>query len=90
MVTFYPRDISLWRDYFSFDNDITLLPKAKQSYKEFRNVAEFIEFIKGFGVKLDDYKYPLAINETDVVKGGLQAYSVIQWTFIGFITDNLK
>ena len=90
MLTFYPRDIGLWREYFSFNNPVTLTTKPKNDHIVLKDREELIEFIKGFGVKLDDYNYPLTIRETDMVRGGLPAQAVTCWTVVGYITEDFK
>jgi hypothetical protein len=51
MITFYPRDIGMWRKVFNFSLVIgTRLPKVKT----FHTQDEFFEFLKQHGVKFDD------------------------------------
>lgn len=93
MITFYPRDIGIWRNSneFDFSSSITLLPTAKRDYKAFVNREEFIEFLKKYGVKLTDPKHPLrfeTINGEIYGKTGMIA--VIQWRCLGWIKDDFR
>ena len=93
MITFYPRDIGMWRKEFDFSQTITLIPKVKTNHKVFRNLDEFFEFLKQFGVKLDDAEFPLAIKDDHTVSKlrnipGLQ--SVVQWSLLGWIKNDYR
>ena len=88
MITFYPRNIGMWRNVFTF-NDITLSVDNVQS-KTFYNRDELIEFLKQHKVRLDDPKYPLELEgpyEHHVF--GNCVYTVKQWTTIGWIKDEM-
>ena len=91
MITFYPRDIGIWRPHFDFTPDITLVTKEKTNYKVFRNREEFISFLKGHGVDLADAKYPLRIvrvNGPIYGMDGLEA--VIKQRCLGWIKDDFR
>ena len=93
MITFYPRQLALWRDEFDFNPSITLLPNQKTDHKTFRNREEFFSFLKDFGVRLDDPKFPLKIEDAPNISeirkiAGLQ--SVIQWSLLGWIKDDFR
>lgn len=96
MITFYPRNLGIWVKDFDFHPDITLTPKEKTNYKAFRNRAEFIQFLKDSGVRLDNPEFPLEIkqaNERVYEKGHPgqgELFVVIQWTVIGWIRDDYK
>lgn len=85
-ITFYPRDIGLWRDYFSFGNDITLTPKPATDHKVFESIQELIDFCKGFGVRLDDPEHPFEILDYVHTGRGLMR-TVKQWTVIGWMKE---
>lgn len=87
MITFYPRDIGLWRQDFSF-TDPEDSADAKPKSKEFANHDEFLAFLESYGVHLSDPVFPLTIAdsaEASFVRKipGLQ--SVVQWSLIGWI-----
>ena len=91
MITFYPRNIGIWRKEFEFNPGITLLPCAKTNYKVFRNQEEFFDFLKGYRVRLDDPEFPLKIEDDPTISelreiSGLQ--SVVQWSLLGWIKDD--
>lgn len=93
MITFYPRDIGMWRKDFDFNPPITLTPKEKTDHKVFYNRDELFEFLKGYGVRLDDPEFPLKIEDALTVSKlrnipGLQ--SVVQWSLLGWIKDDYK
>ena len=91
MITFYPRDIGMWRKEFDFSQTITLLPGAKTNHKVFKSQEEFFDFLKGYGVRLDDAKFPLTITDAPTISElrnipGLQ--SVVQWSILGWIKND--
>ena len=93
MITFYPRDIGLWRKEFDFNSVITLLPGAKTNRKVFRDQEEFFDFLKEHGVRLDDPEFPLKIEDAPTVSKlreipGLQ--SVVQWSLLGWIKNDFR
>lgn len=97
MITFYPRDIGMWRKTFDFNPSIILTPKLVPSAHEgmaFYSRDELIEFLKQHGVRLDDPKFPLLIeqaNENIYQKGHArrgELFIVVQWTVIGWIRDD--
>lgn len=96
MITFYPRDIELWRRDFNFANDdrgkgITLEANNKWT-GSYKDRDEFIDFLKSRGVRLDDHEYPLEIEKLSSVHHSFKeaTHVVRQWSLLGFIKDNLK
>jgi hypothetical protein len=92
MITFYPNEVlGLWCNIFNFDESILLLIKEKKHYKEFRNREELIDFIKGYGFRLDEPKNPLTMTETGGFIRGLpvQCIEVSEQT-LGWIIDDFK
>jgi hypothetical protein len=90
MITFYPRDIGMWRKYFDFsERPVILAGDGKIRNKTFRDRKELIEFLKDFGVRLNDPNYPLKFELCHSPER-LGHYSVIQWTCIGWIKDDFK
>lgn len=89
MITFYPRDIGMWRNDFDFNPDITLTPKEKTNYKTFCDMEELIDFLKERGVKLTDPNYPLITrlhNGTGLHPTlGSGVSDVVQWTILGWV-----
>lgn len=82
MITFYPRDIGMWRTYFRFDD-------ATYPSKGFPNRDALIEFLKEHGVRTDDEKYPLEITDPEHhAVLGENICDVIQWTVIGWISED--
>lgn len=91
MITFYPRDIGLWRKDFDFHPDITLIPKEKTNHKTFYDRDELIGFLKQHGVRLDDPTNPLKITGPHNHETlGPDTYDVIQWSLLGWIKDDYK
>ena len=93
MITFYPRDIGMWRKEFDFNPPITLLPNQKTDHKSFYDQSEFFEFLKAQGVRLDDPEFPLKIEDAPTVSElrkiqGLQ--SVVQWSLLGWIKNDFR
>lgn len=92
MITFYPRDIGMWRNDFDFSERhglITLVCKEKTHYKTFHDRDELIGFLKQHGVRLDDANNPLEITGPhDNPMFGKDTYNVIQWSLLGWIKDN--
>ena len=93
MITFYPRDIGMWRKEFDFNPPITLLPNQKTDHKTFHNQTEFFDFLKERGVRLDDPDFPLKIEDAPTVSElrkipGLQ--SVVQWSLLGWIKNDFR
>ncbi len=89
MVTFYPRNIELWRDDFSFTDDITLIQKEKPSYKTFHNRKELIEFLKIYGIRLDGPGLPLEfIGPEEHHLFGHNVYEIVQWTVLGWVKED--
>ena len=87
MITFYPRDIGLWRQDFSF-TDVENSADVKPKSKECVDYSEFLAFLESCGVRLDDPEFPLTIVDSEEASfvrkiPGLQ--SVIQWSLIGWI-----
>lgn len=97
MIVFFPRDIGMWRKDFDFHPDITLVPKEKTDHKAFRDRGELIQFLKEHGVRLDDAKFPLRIEKTELYfpKPRMNFYvgelfMVHQCTVLGWIKDDYK
>lgn len=91
MITFYPRDIGMWRKDFCFNNDITLTPKEKTDHKVFYDRDELIGFLKEHGVRLDDPQHPLEITGPhNNERLGPNTYNVIQWSLVGWIKDDYR
>jgi len=89
MITFYPRDIGLWRQDFDFTPDITLVPKTKTNHVTFSDRDDLIGFCKQHGVRLDDPENPFEIlGPMNHPTLGPDTYVVKQWTVLGWIRDN--
>lgn len=89
-VIFYPRELAMWRGDFCHHNNITLTPKDKTDHKVFASRSEFVEWLKGYGVQLDDATDPLTITATDGPhpRFGHRVSSVTsQWTLLGWLKD---
>ena len=94
MITFYPRDIELWRSCPEFDltqrGDILLAVKTKQDYKVFYNRVELIQFLKDFG------KVRLSEGRTLEFTGPHEhhvlgtVYNVTHWTLLGWMKDDYR
>ena len=87
MITFYPRDVGMWRTTFDFNLPITLTPKERTPRKNFATRVELIEFLKAHGVRLDDPRYPLEFREADHHAFG-RHFAIIQWTLIGWCIES--
>ena len=88
-ITFYPRDIGIWRQDFDFNPDITLTPKQKTNYRLFHNRDELIGFCKDHGVRLDDLANPFEIvGPIHHHVFGHDTYEVKQWTLLGWVKDS--
>ena len=93
MITFYPRDINMWRTCPEFDlsqrDNILLLPLQKTHYKTFHDRPELIEFLKQYGVRLDDPTLPLKfVGPEEHFRFG-NVYTVVQWSLVGWMKDDL-
>lgn len=83
LVTFYPRDIGMWRKTFNFDDRTIEYP-----CKQFIDRTELIEFLKQHGITIDGEPYPLQFNAGCPVRDGRNlTHTVIQWTTIGWISE---
>lgn len=84
MITFYPRDIGMWRDSFDFTNEKT--------NKDFDTYEDFIKFMEEHRVPMNDPQFPFRIGKKpwDVFKGkhGEEVYVVHQWTVKGWISGH--
>lgn len=87
MITFYPRDVGMWRTTFDFNLPITLTTKERTPKKEFYTRSELIEFLKAHGVRLDDPTYPLTFKDVELHHAYGYVSAVIQWTLIGWISE---
>lgn len=93
MITFYPRDIGMWRKEFNFSDrhSITLAAKEYSDRKTFYDRDELIGFLKEHGVRLDDPTNPLKITGPHThYTLGPDTYDVIQWSLLGWIKDDYK
>lgn len=88
MIIFYPRDIGLWREQFSFEPTLVTNP-YKSRTKNFHNRSEFIDFLKENRINLTDSRYPLEFIGPKIHPAYGVVYDVIQWTLIGWIKDEL-
>jgi hypothetical protein len=93
MITFYPRDIGMWRKEFDFNPPITLIPNQKTDHRVFPSQSEFFDFLREHGVRLDDPAFPLKIEDSPTVSRlrnipGLQ--SVVQWSLLGWIKNDFR
>lgn len=87
MLTFYPRDIGLWRETFDFNLPITLTPKDRYPLKQFYNREEFIEFLKEHRIRLDDPYNPLTFKDRELHSTFGYVSAVIQWSLIGWVKE---
>jgi hypothetical protein len=93
MITFYPRDIELWRSCPEFDltqrGNILLAVKTKRDYKVFQKRSELIEFLKEFAqIKIDGGGIPLEITGPhDHSEFGPLTYNVQHWILLGWLTQ---
>lgn len=98
MITFYPRDIKMWRKDFDFNPPITCIQHEKDDYKVFQNRDEFIQFLKPYlGERgVNDPEHPLRIESANpqvYCKGHPQQgelFVVVQWSVIGWIRDDYR
>ena len=74
MITFLPRDIGRWRDFFDFST------KERPS-KQFNDVNELKNFCRDCGFKVDSAEYPFHISDD----GDSDRMYVVVWTVIGWI-----
>ena len=97
MITFYPRDLDIWKGYFDFSLDITVAPKEKNFFKVFNDREELIAFLKAFGALPTDPQYALKFANKfgDDCNGvltlnfeGLTA--VVAGDHLGWIKDDLR
>jgi len=87
MITFYPRDIGLWRNTFNFNT--RSIYGIDTPCKFFYDRNELIEFCKKHGVRLDDPNNPFEIlNDFSNPVLGDGTFVVKQWTVIGWLKDN--
>jgi hypothetical protein len=81
MITFYPRDIGMWRDTFNFN--------THRLSKIFYDIDELISFCKKHGVRFDDPNNPFEIlNDFTSSAFGDGTFVVKQWTVIGWLKDD--
>jgi hypothetical protein len=95
MITFYPRDIELWRKTFDFaegysqERGITLVAQPRKDCRVFYDRDELIGFCKEHGVRLNDPLNPFEITgPTNHPVFGEGTFTVKQWTCIGWLKDN--
>lgn len=92
MITFYPRDIAMWRREFTFAHDITLTTKQPTTHRTFYDESELFDFLKAHGVRMDDVHNPLQF----IKHGGTGhhhslgdgVFDVVQWTLIGWVKND--
>lgn len=90
MITFYPRDIGLWRKDFDFsqrNGSFTLECKKQTDHKIFYDRAELIEFLKEHGVRLDDPNFPLEFTGPREHSELGYVYTVMQFHVMGWIKE---
>lgn len=99
MITFFPRDIGVWRKIFDFEPDVTLTPKTTPNAHTgmvFHDRTELIEFLRNVGARLDDPQNPLRFERADeeLYKKGRSSqgelFVVTQWTALGWIRDDYR
>lgn len=99
MITFFPRDIGMWRKVFDFNPTPTLTPRLVPSAYEglvLRDRTELIDFLKQHGVRLDDPQHQLRIEQvSDTIyqkghAGQGELFIVVQWSVVGWIRDDYK
>ena len=90
MITFFPRDIGIWRNDFDFSQiygSITLECKPQSDRKVCYDRKELIEFMKSRGVRLDDPKYPLEFIGPKEHHTFGYVYDVVQFHLLGWIKE---
>jgi hypothetical protein len=80
MITFYARDVGMWRKDFTFSDEI------ESRSKTFQDRTELIEFMKTRGIRLDDPEYPLKFIGPEEHHFGY-VYTIIQWSLIGWMKE---
>jgi hypothetical protein len=87
MITFYPRDIGMWRTVFWFDDGsvrgITLTPKPLPRVAQFQTKNEFFDFLKEHSVRFDDPNNPVKFEDYG---NGSPKQAVVQFSCIGWVT----
>jgi hypothetical protein len=85
-IIFIPRIISMWRQE-KYDN--IRLTRGNISYIPFINEKYFIDWLKSeTTVRFDDLNYPVTISEWQDFNGVLRK-SVVQWTCVGWIQEDI-
>jgi hypothetical protein len=79
----------MWRNYFDFSPRPVIPDDGKRREQTFQDRSEFINFLKEFGIRLDDPKNPLKFELCGFPER-IGQYSVIQWSCIGWIKDDYK
>ena len=90
MITFYPRDIGLWRKDFDFSQrhgSFTLECKKQTDCKNFYDRTELIKFLKEHGVRLDDPNFPLEFSGPKEHSELGYVYTVMQFHVLGWIKE---
>ena len=90
MITFYPRDIGLWRNVFDFSQrhgGITLECKPQKDRRVFHDRTELIEFLKEHSVRLDDPMHPLEFTGPQEHHEFGYVYTVSQFHLLGWIKE---
>ena len=81
MITFYPRDIGLWREDFDFSD------RANYPTKTFKDRDELSEFVlKKYG--MDDEEFPLKFLENESIYSPFDStHTVHKWTVLGWMKE---
>lgn len=92
MITFFPKEMPIWKDFFVFKADITLTPKEKTNYKVFQSRNELVDFCKEFGVDIKASYNPIQIMEDfNNENYGVGTYVVKQGDFIlGWMKEDFR
>lgn len=79
MITFYPRDIGLWREDFNF-SDRTNRPT--QTFKNRDDLSKFV--LERYNI--ENEKYPLTYIEEENIHFGT-THIVHKWTVLGWMKE---
>lgn len=80
MITFYPRDIGLWRSKYDFSD------RKTYPTKEFSSFDALKEYIKE-NFEVDDEEFPVRFIEEPNEYFGAQ-YMVYRWTVLGWAKES--
>lgn len=85
-IIFIPRSIGMWRQV-KYDN--IWVKRDNISYIPFIDEKSFIDWLKSeTTVRFDDLDYPFTISERQDFNGVLRK-SIVQWTCIGWIQEDI-